>query len=205
MSNISLSSNEINVLKLGLSFTPTPKSNTPKLEADIFDFIRKLRLTYHFRNSTYHDELIVKLNSTFIPKPNENQELEKICKTLMETEIKMKKTTENISRLRNGLNSLIKRTTGNEIVIKPADKGSIITVTSPEFYLNMCESHLRNEEYYECTQDNDPSPLLKNRIIAYAKKYKNLLTENEYKTLTQKTYKISNFYMLPKLHKSKKN
>ena len=67
----------------------------------------------------------------------------------------------------------------------------------------MCESHLQNEEYHECIQDNDPSPLLKNRIIAYDKKYKNLLTENEYKTLTQKTYKISNFYMAPKLHKSK--
>ena len=74
---------------------------------------------------------------------------------------------------------------------------------SPEFYFNMCESHLRNEEYYECIQDNDPSPLLKNRIIAYVKKYKNLLTESEYKTLTQKTYKTLNFYMLPKLHKSK--
>ena len=196
-SNIPLSSNEINVLKLGLSFTPTPKSNIPELEADIFDFIRKLRLLYHFRNSIYHDELIVKPTSTFTPKPNENQELEKICKTLMETEIKMKKTTDNISSLRNGLNSLIKRTTENEIVIKPADKGSIITVMSPEFYLNMCESHLRNEEYYECIQDNDPSPLLKNRIIAYAKNYKNLLTENEYKTLN------SNFHMLPKLHKSK--
>ena len=45
----------------------------------------------------------------------------------METKIKMKKTTDNISSLRNGLNSLIKRTTENEIVIKPADKGSIIT------------------------------------------------------------------------------
>ena len=89
------------------------------------------------------------------------------------------------------MNSSIKRTTENEIVIKPADKRSIITVTSQEFYLNMCESHLRNEEYYECIQDNDPSPLLKNRIIAYAKKYKNLLTENKYKTFTQKTYKIS--------------
>ena len=33
--------------------------------------------------------------------------------------------------------------------------------------------------------------LLKNKLIAYAKKYKNLLTENEYKTFTQKTYKIS--------------
>ena len=99
--------------------------------------------------------------------------------------MKMKKTTDNIASLRNGLDSLIKITTENEIIIKPADKGSIITAMSPEFYLNMCESHLRNEEYYECIQDNDPSPLLKNRIIAYAKKYKNLLTENEYKTLTQ--------------------
>ena len=63
----------------------------------------------------------------------------------------------------------------------------------------MCESHLRNEEYYECIL----SPLIKNRIIAYTKNYKNLLTENEYETLTEKTYKISNFYMLPKLHKSK--
>ena len=160
-------------------------------------------LSYHFRNSIYHDESIVKPTSTFTPKPNENQELGKICKTLMETEIKMKKTTDNISSLRNGLNSLIKRTTENEIAIKPAYKGSIITVMSPKFYLNMCESHLRNEEYYECLQDNDPSRLLKNRIIAYAKKYINLVTENEYKTLTQKTDKISNFYMLPKLHKSK--
>ena len=67
----------------------------------------------------------------------------------------------------------------------------------------LCESHLQNEEYYECIQDNNPSPLLKNRIIAYAKKYKMLLIEYEYKTLTQKTHKISNFYMLPKLHKSK--
>ena len=83
----------------------------------------------------------------------------------METDIEMKKTTDNISSLRNGLNSLIERTTKNEIVIKPADKGSIITAMSPEFYLNMCESHLWNEEYYECIQDN-------NRIIAYAKNVK---------------------------------
>ena len=60
----------------------------------------------------------------------------------MEIEIKMKKTIENIGSLRNGLNSLIKRTTENEIVIKPPDKGSIIPVMSPELYLNMCESHL---------------------------------------------------------------
>ena len=89
-------------------------NNIPELESDFFDLIRKLRLTYHFRNSICRDESIVKPTSTFTPKPNENQELEKVSKTLMETEIKMKKTTDNISSLRNGLNSLIKRTTENE-------------------------------------------------------------------------------------------
>ena len=88
LSNIPLSSNEINVLKLGLSFTPTPKSNIPELEADIFDFIRKLRLTYHFRNSIYHDESIVKPTSTFTPKPNKNQELEKYVKHLWKLKLK---------------------------------------------------------------------------------------------------------------------
>ena len=82
------------------------------------------------------------------------------------------------------MNSLIKRTTENGIFIKRADKGSVITVGSPEFYSSICELNLQNEEYYECIKDSEPSPLLKNRIIAYAKKYKNLLTENEYKTLT---------------------
>ena len=51
LSNISLFSNEINVSRLGLSFIPTSKSNIPELDADIFDFNRKLRLTHHFRNS----------------------------------------------------------------------------------------------------------------------------------------------------------
>ena len=51
----------------------------------------------------------------------------------METEIKMKKITDNTSSLKNGLNLLIKRTTENKIVIKPANKASIITVMSPEF------------------------------------------------------------------------
>ena len=78
LSNIPLSSNEINVLKLGLSFTPTPKSTIPKLEACIFDFIRKFRLTSHFCSL----QLIVYPPSTFTPKPNENQELEKFFKHL---------------------------------------------------------------------------------------------------------------------------
>ena len=38
--------------------------------------VRKLRLIYHFRDSTYEDKSFVKNESTFTPKNNENQELE---------------------------------------------------------------------------------------------------------------------------------
>ena len=89
-------------------------------------------MTYHFRDSTYEDKSIVKNESTFTPKNNENQELETICKTLSETEINIKKVSDNILNLRDGLNSLMTKTRSNEIIIKPGDKESIVVVMTPE-------------------------------------------------------------------------
>ena len=105
LSNIFLTRHEIEILNLGLSFTP--KHNISELEKDIYYFIRKLRLTYHFRDSTYEDKSIVKNESTFTPKNNENQELETICKSMSETKINIKRTSDNIHNLRDGLNSLM--------------------------------------------------------------------------------------------------
>ena len=69
--NIFLTKHEIEILKLELSFTPTPKHNISEIEMDIYHFIRKLHLTYHFSVSTYKDKSIVK----FTRNNNENQEL----------------------------------------------------------------------------------------------------------------------------------
>ena len=41
LSNVPLTEEEIDILKLGLSFTPTPKQNIAELENNIFQFIRK--------------------------------------------------------------------------------------------------------------------------------------------------------------------
>ena len=41
------------------------------------------------------------------------------------------------------------------------------------------------------------------KIINYANKYRSILTDNEYEYLINRNYKISNFFMNPKLHKSK--
>ena len=53
---------------------------------------------------------------------------------------KQKKTLGNIPNLRDGLNSFM-----TKIITKPADKGSIVVITTPEFYWKMCQSHLNNE------------------------------------------------------------
>lgn len=56
-----LNKHEIEILKLGLSFTQTPKDNISEIETDIYNFIRKLGLAYHFCDSTYEDKSIVKI------------------------------------------------------------------------------------------------------------------------------------------------
>ena len=108
-----LTKHEIEVLKLRLFFSPAPKHNISEIETDIYNFIRKLCLTYHFCDSTYDDKLIVKNASTFTSNINENQELESISKNLSESEINIKTTSDNIPNLRDWLDSLITKIRSN--------------------------------------------------------------------------------------------
>ena len=64
-------------------------------------------MIYHYRNSKIVDEPIVKLELTYTPKPNENADLENICKELEHTKISLFKTKGNLHTLRKGLDSLI--------------------------------------------------------------------------------------------------
>ena len=160
-------------------------------------------MTYHFHDSTHEGKSIVRNESTFTPKNNKNQELEAICKNLSETKSNIKRISDNMPNLRDGLNSLITKIRLNEIIIKPADKGSIVVVMSSEYYWTMCQSHLNNEQYYRCLFENDPSLIVNEKIINYANKYRSILTDNEYEYLINRNYKIPNFYMNPKLYKSR--
>ena len=66
-----LTKDKIEILKLRLYFTPTPKHNISELETDIYKVIRKVHPTHHFGDSTYEDKSLVKNASTFTPKTNE--------------------------------------------------------------------------------------------------------------------------------------
>ena len=62
---------------------------------------------------------------------------------------------------------------------------------------------MNHEQYYRCLFANDPSLIVNEIIINYANNFRSILTDNEYEYLINHNYKISNFYMNPKLHKSK--
>ena len=91
----------------------------------------------------------------------------------------------------------------NKATIKLADKGSISAVMTEKNYWNMCCRHLSDTTSYNNLDNNDPSTFVQGKVNKFAKKYKLILTNNKYEFLTTRCRKISNFYMLPKLHKSK--
>ena len=134
LSKILLNNDKIRVLKLELSFKPTPPQNIPDLEDDLYQFSRQLRLTYHFRNSNFEDVSLVKMPSSFTSPPNEHQELENICKLIEHTPINVRKSKDNLMNLRKDLELLLEKNNTNKIIIKPADKGSIIVVMTPKGY-----------------------------------------------------------------------
>lgn len=63
------------------------------------------------------------------------------------TKIDIKRTSNNLPNLRDGLNSLMTKIRSNEVVIKPADKKSIVAVIMSKYYWTMCQSYLNNEQY----------------------------------------------------------
>ena len=203
ISSITLKEDEIRLLMLGMSFTPTPTSDMHDLERDLYELSRKLRLTYHFRNSKYIDSSIIKLKSDFCPKRNEDHELETICSKLERLNISTRNIRDNIRNERAGLSSLIERVNSGEIVIKPADKRSIVVIMDSNYYYDMCIRHLHDTNYYKQV-DKDPSVIIHTKVIEFANNYQKMLTKQEYNYLVSSKYELSNIYMLPKLHKSRR-
>ena len=161
----------------------------------------RLRLIYHFRDDNNKDESLIRMKSSFCPNRHDNEELEAICNSIKLSSIKISKPRDNIGGLRTALDSLMRKTSSNQLVIKPADKGSIIVVMSPQFYWDMCWKHLNNPTFYE-EVPNDPSNIIMEKLNSFLEKHKPRLTEKEHQCLAFTNYKLSNFYMLPKLHKS---
>ena len=89
-----------------------------------------------------------------------------------------------------------------DIIIKEADKGGAVVIMNTKQYLKMISDHLNDEKTYKMVESNCDTKVMKG-IKKIIEKYKDNLTKKEKEYLISFSYNTSNFYGLPKIHKSK--
>ena len=190
----------------GLKFTPTPKRNIYEIKKDIEDFTRKLRLTEFFateENTSTDTESIARGKGSFAPPANRNRTLDATINYLKAQtfEERIVKSKNNLTKSeRKGLQEL---KVNKDIIIKEADKGGCVVVMDTQHYVNMIMSQLSDKKTYQTTKSNCDKKVMEN-LSEFAKRYEKVLTGKEKQFLTKFRFKTSNFYGLPKIHKSKK-
>ena len=94
---------------------------------------------------------------------------------------------------------LSKLSNDETILIQPADKGGAVVILSTGHYQSMIMQRLLDENTYtySCITSKIHSNLLR-----FLRKYKMCVTEPEWEFLNDKNLEVSNFYGLPKIHKS---
>ena len=131
-------------------------------------FGRMLRLKWHFRNENkdIHRDMF-KPKSKFNPR-NKNAAIELYLNSLEEKLMNVEVPKDKFNNLTNGeRKALYDLKNDKSIMIKSADKGSLVVVWDREDYIKQAEKQLGDEEVYE-EVSNDAAPLLKtiNGVIA---------------------------------------
>ena len=147
------------------------------------------------------NESLVKGKSVIYSSRNRNKKLETHISFVNNLDITNEKSNKksNFSpkewiELRNSMNQ-------PNIVIREADKGGAVTVLSKNHYRAMIYEHLSNQNTYQ-KLDKNLDPTIMKKLKKLLNKHKSIFTVKEFKYLNEADYNTSNFYGLPKIHKS---
>ena len=200
-----MNDHEVSILSRGLKFSPTPRysCNEYEIKNDINSFKRKLRLAEYFDHSSGNsDKSIVKNASDFMPPKGRNPTLDTFIDNI---EFNSNRSDNSASKSfnisQNESKALLNIAKNDDLVIKSADKGNSVVIMNATHYEDMCHNILNDSNYYEKLSCLPKTHITNNKLI---KKYKQNLTVNEFNYLSKFEVKISNFYGLPKIHKSEK-
>ncbi|XP_070555267.1 uncharacterized protein [Ptychodera flava] len=208
LSDVPLTEAEVSLLERGLTFCPTPlKVNKIQLDTDASSFYRRLRLAEFFHDdddtSQLTNENPFRKKSCFSPQINRDPFLETYIALVTEDIKKHKCTNYSKDNLkpheRQALTNLRKR---NDIVIKPADKGSSIVIMNKSHYVSEAEKILNNPKHYKQLRSDPTNRINKIIRVAIEEEYKegNICKDTrDYLICTNQN--PGKFYMLPKIHK----
>ena len=206
LSDRTLSKTEIALLSKGLKYTPTPKAYNQELKTDVQQFTRKLRLKEYFHNKDTDSETVTENlvcnKSTFNPKKGRNQTLDGVCSIL--ENISFSNQSQNIkTNLPKDENEALKSLMNDSnIIIKEADKGGAVVILNKNFYREKVLNMLNDNTFYkEINGNRDAKTMQKVKNITIAH-FSDKITNKEKDFLTNFQYRESQFYGLPKIHKS---
>ena len=197
-----LNDSEIDLLKKGLKFTPTPQySNLNEIKDDISEFCRKLRLTEELFDKDNDDESIVRNKSDYNSPIGRNKHLDKFCEYISKFPYEnVSKTSIQSNVSRKEWEIIFKLKNDNNLVIKEADKGSAVVLMDLEYYKNIALSMLNDNNFYVKCKNYKQSKIMR-QLMVMIHMYRKGLTDKECDYLTNFKCKTSNFYGLPKIHK----
>ena len=205
LSEKSLSPQEIELLKHGLKFTPTPSSNDTELQTDIKELCRKLRLAERFANTesdTDNDKdshPLVRNKSGWNPPKSKDTHLEDTIQYLKEYPRSENKNVKN-NLTREETSAIKSLLADNSIIIKEADKGGAVVVMDTEYYRNKIKEMLSDTEFYSETDEKSDSKT-RQKINKLIDEFGDELLEEESDYLRNFEHSTSYFYGLPKIHK----
>ena len=193
---------EITVLSRGLKFTPTPeKSNNQEIESDMSEFFRRLKLKEFFHeNNLEQDDSLVRNKSNFEPSKGRNSALDDFITRFKNFPLSNLPTNKRHNITLEERKALANLQDDHTIIIKEADKGGGIVIMNTAFYREKMLELLANSSFYKTTNDTCSKTTFKKKknLIKLAKD----ITRHEIAYLLEFDFKSSNFYGLPKIHKS---
>ncbi|XP_071161127.1 uncharacterized protein [Mytilus edulis] len=211
-----LTEDETSLLSRGLNFCPVPGPvNDTKLSEELDYFARSLRIKEHFASkeddSTTSDsdsddsnEYRFRKKSNWVPKPSKNTTLESFIdnvKTDILTNVKINNQTyDNLTP--DERVALTNLRDNDDIVIKPADKGSAVVVMDKSNYVQEAIRQLDDDRFYK-KLNSDPTLQFSEEITECLKEMcdNNIIDIDTFKYLKPENSKPGRFYLLPKIHK----
>ena len=147
------------------------------------------------------DISLVKAKSSFHPPRNKNACLDKTVEFLQQQTFQTS-CNNKLNLTKAEWKDLLALKNNSELIIKETDKGGSMVLMNKPHYKRMIFQHLNDASTYQKTDQKCDNRVMKKKG-ELAKKYESLLTKAEKLYFTNISFSTTNFYGLPKVHKSK--
>ncbi|KAK2808422.1 hypothetical protein Q5P01_000626 [Channa striata] len=206
--NFKLSKAQFDLLNRGLTFIPTldiHKDQKGRLQFDIQEYHRKIQLAVYFQNKK-REKLPFLSKSGWVPPreklPPQITELIDRDNYTFKQYFRSYREKPNLSQ--EEVKALRELMRNRHIVIKPADKGSVVVILSRQQYIAEVSRQLQDNMYYKKLEEPiylETVPMVHD--ILDKLKRKKFITGNQNKYLKGEIEPRSRrFYILPKIHKA---